>query len=93
MNLSRELGAKMRAGKTLWLMFLPPFFCLLFLLFVTSSFAIATERQPNFVVIFADDLGYGDISCYSPPGVDTPHLNALAAEGFRSTDNRRLHSI
>ena len=42
--------------------------------------------KPNFIVIFADDLGYGDISCYSPKGVKTPHLDALAAEGFRSTD-------
>ena len=45
-----------------------------------------TGRPPNFVVIFADDLGYGDISCYGPTGVETPHLDALAAEGFRSTD-------
>lgn len=44
------------------------------------------ERTPNFVVIFADDLGYGDLSCYGPTGVQTPHLDALAAEGFRSTD-------
>lgn len=42
--------------------------------------------HPNFVVIFADDLGYGDISCYGSTGVETPHLDALAAEGFRSTD-------
>lgn len=41
---------------------------------------------PNFVVIFADDLGYGDISCYSSKGVETPYLDTLAAEGFRSTD-------
>lgn len=46
----------------------------------------AGVAKPNFVVIFADDLGYGDISCYGPTGVDTPHLDALAAEGFRSTD-------
>ncbi|WP_449284320.1 sulfatase-like hydrolase/transferase [Maioricimonas rarisocia] len=44
------------------------------------------EQPPNFVVIFADDLGYGDISCYGENGVETPHLDALAAEGFRSTD-------
>jgi len=41
---------------------------------------------PNFVVIFADDLGYGDLSCYGTTGVKTPHLDTLAAEGFRSTD-------
>ena len=42
--------------------------------------------KPNFVVIFADDLGYGDITCYNPKAANTPHLDALAAEGFRSTD-------
>tara|TARA_R110002049_G_scaffold285698_4_gene467000 strand:- start:132102 stop:135716 length:3615 start_codon:yes stop_codon:yes gene_type:complete len=42
--------------------------------------------KPNFIVIFADDLGFGDISCYAPTGVKTPHLDTLAAEGFRSTD-------
>ena len=42
--------------------------------------------KPNFVVVFADDLGYGDLSCYGPSGVETPHLDKLAAEGFRSTD-------
>lgn len=46
----------------------------------------AANGKPNFVVIFADDLGYGDISCYSPKGVRTPHLDALAANGFRCTD-------
>lgn len=46
----------------------------------------AEDRKPNFVVIFTDDLGYGDISCYSPKGVKTPHIDALSEEGFRSTD-------
>ncbi len=49
-------------------------------------FATAAERPPNFVVIFADDLGYGDISCYSESATKTPHLDALAEQGFRSTD-------
>lgn len=44
------------------------------------------ERKPNFVVIFADDLGYGDLSCYGPTGIQSPHLDALAAEGLRCTD-------
>ena len=42
--------------------------------------------KPNFVVIFTDDLGYGDISCYNSKATETPHLDKLAAEGFRSTD-------
>ena len=48
--------------------------------------ANAVERPPNFVVIFADDLGYGDISCYHPDGVATPNIDSLAKDGFRSTD-------
>jgi len=45
----------------------------------------ATDR-PNFVIIFADDLGYGDISCYNPKAADTPNIDQLAEQGFRSTD-------
>jgi len=44
------------------------------------------EKMPNFVIIFADDLGYGDISCYNPNAAATPNLDQLAAEGIRSTD-------
>lgn len=43
-------------------------------------------RPPNVVVIFADDLGYGDLGCYGAKGYATPHLNRLAAEGMRFTD-------
>lgn len=51
-----------------------------------SSTRRANGEKPNIVVIFADDLGYGDISCYGSTGVETPHLDAMAAAGFRSTD-------
>ena len=47
---------------------------------------VSAARPPNFIVVFADDLGYGDLSCYGPTGVKTPHLDKLATEGFRSTD-------
>lgn len=42
-------------------------------------------RPPNVVVIFADDLGYGDIGCYGS-ATPTPHLDAMTAEGVRMTD-------
>jgi arylsulfatase A-like enzyme len=42
---------------------------------------------PNIVVVLADDLGYGDVSCYNPQSkISTPHVDRLAAEGMRFTD-------
>ncbi|MCH7228393.1 arylsulfatase [Haloferula sp. A504] len=42
---------------------------------------------PNILLIFADDLGFGDISCYNPEAkIETPHLDRLAGEGLRFTD-------
>lgn len=43
------------------------------------------ERRPNFVILFADDLGWGDLGCYGHPLVRTPNLDRLAAEGARFT--------
>ncbi len=45
-----------------------------------------SERKPNFVLIVADDLGYGDIGCYGHKSNETPHLDAMAAEGMTFTD-------
>jgi arylsulfatase A-like enzyme len=42
--------------------------------------------KPNLVIIFADDLGYGDLSSYGSPIIRTPHLDRMAAEGLRFTD-------
>jgi len=44
------------------------------------------SRRPNLVVILADDMGYGDASCYGNTAFATPHLDALAADGMRFTD-------
>lgn len=49
-----------------------------------SSYAAAAER-PNIVVIMADDLGYGDVSCNGATEIQTPHIDRLAAEGQRFT--------
>ena len=46
----------------------------------------AAEPPPNFIVILADDLGYGDLGCYGNEANRTPHLDRLAAEGLRFTD-------
>jgi len=52
----------------------------------SSVFAAGKRRPPNIVVIYADDLGYGDISCYGATRVHTPNLDRLAAEGLRMTN-------
>ena len=43
-------------------------------------------EQPNVIIIYADDLGYGDVSCYGATAVSTPNIDQLAAEGLRFTD-------
>lgn len=42
--------------------------------------------KPNFILIMADDLGYGDISCYGNTYINTPNIDRLAKEGIRFTD-------
>ena len=50
--------------------------------------AVPRERMPNIVVILADDLGYGDISCNNPARgkILTPGIDRIAAQGVRFTD-------
>jgi arylsulfatase A-like enzyme len=40
-------------------------------------------RQPNVILILADDLGYGDLSCYGATDIRTPHIDRIAAQGVR----------
>ena len=42
-------------------------------------------RQPNVVLILADDLGYADLGCFGSSTIQTPHLDKLAAEGVKGT--------
>lgn len=64
-------------------LFLPAFLLAFVLICPTAGANDAT--RPNFVVIFADDLGYGDLSCYGHPTIHTPRLDRMAAEGMRFT--------
>ncbi len=47
--------------------------------------AAAPPARPNIIVILADDLGYGDLSCYGHPKFKTPHIDRLASAGARLT--------
>jgi len=44
------------------------------------------QEKPNIIIIFADDLGYGDLSCYGHPTIITPHLDKMASEGQKWTN-------
>jgi arylsulfatase A len=47
---------------------------------------VAADRPPNIVIVFADDLGYGDIGCFGNKTIRTPNIDKLAADGVRLTD-------
>lgn len=61
-------------------------FCSLCLLFSAFQALAVTPNKPNVVVIFADDLGYGDLGSYGATKVQTPNIDQLAAQGRRFTD-------
>jgi arylsulfatase A-like enzyme len=52
----------------------------------SSHHAPQTDSRPNVVLIMADDLGYGDLSSYGAPDIQTPNLDRLARDGVRMTD-------
>jgi arylsulfatase len=51
---------------------------------IAARLAAAPAQPPNIVLIYADDLGYGDLGCYGS-GIRTPHIDRMAAEGMRFT--------
>ena len=61
-----------------------------FFLSLIASLAFASmgqaADQPNVIVLFADDLGYGELSCQGNPEIPTPHIDSIAANGVRFTD-------
>lgn len=44
------------------------------------------EKKPNFIIIFVDDLGYGDVGCFGSKEHRTPHIDQMASEGMKFTD-------
>ena len=51
---------------------------------------VTNREQPNVIIIFADDLGYGDLECYGAKNVQTPNVNRLASEGIRFTNTHTI---
>lgn len=61
-------------------------FVLTFSIFIVSvKYSSANKKQPNVIVIVADDLGYGDLGSYGQDIIETPNLDRMAAEGMRFT--------
>ena len=58
------------------------FIALLFVSFITSG----QNEKPNIIIIYVDDLGYGDLGCYGASEVSTPNVDKLAEHGARFTD-------
>lgn len=54
--------------------------------FWPSPKTAAAQQSPNIIFIYADDLGYGDLSCFGSKAIKTPNLDRMAAEGVRLTN-------
>jgi len=61
------------------------YFSLILFTALGLSLYAQSNRPPNFIVILADDLGYGDLGCYGHPTIKTPNIDKLAQEGIRFT--------
>ena len=61
------------------------------LIVISSSFSPIDEtetaaKQPNIIILFADDLGYGDLGVYGHPTIRTPNLDKMAMKGVKFTN-------
>ncbi|WP_206677690.1 sulfatase family protein [Winogradskyella eckloniae] len=63
-----------------------PFYKISVFLIMCSFLSIHAQERPNIVILFADDLGYGDLSSYGAQDVNTPHIDQLAEEGLKFSD-------
>ena len=61
-------------------------FSFLLLCLVAPMANAATSPKPNFVIIFADDQGYGDLGCFGSTKIKTPNIDRIAKEGRRFTN-------
>lgn len=59
--------------------------CAAWLALTAGSGAADRSKNPNIVLIFADDLGFADVGCFGAQGFETPHIDRMAAEGRKFT--------
>ncbi len=62
------------------------FWCMSIFISVPSK----AQQKPNIIYIYADDLGYGDLSCYGATKISTPNIDKLAKKGIRFTNAHHL---
>lgn len=60
--------------------------CLSLSWFLSMAQSKKKVDKPNVIIIYADDLGYGDLSCYGATKIKTPHIDQLAREGIKFTN-------
>ncbi len=61
-------------------------FCISFVLAFFTNSVFSQTTRPNVIIIYADDLGYGDVGCYGAKKVATPNMDKLAKAGLRFTN-------
>jgi len=52
---------------------------------ISTTNKVAKKKSPNFIVIFADDMGYGDVASFGNPNIRTPNLDRMGVEGQKWT--------
>jgi arylsulfatase len=57
------------------------------------SFLASKRKQPKIILIFTDDMGYGDIGCYGHPTIATVNIDRMASEGMKFTQFHVASSI
>ena len=56
-------------------------------------YEIKSNLKPNFIIVFVDDMGYGDLGSYGHPTISTPNLDKMAYEGQKWTQFSTLRQV
>jgi len=67
--------------------------CIILATFLATALHAPAAGKPNIVLIFADDLGYGDLGCYGATLVKTPRIDSLASDGRKFTDAHSASAV